>query len=239
VGTGTVPIEIGNRPPLPAGGTFDTSVPHRFDGQRKVYVAEARAGAFVDPDGDPIVDSTGPGLCDTIHARGNDVTVECVVPFQGIPALDQLVGVRTFMVAARDPWEAATLAPIRTVEIRNSPPTVVAAAPVPGTVFARVYVKLDGCVSDFVVDTTEFDVSVDVSDPDGDPGLVSANTSPGGAISGSPLVTQDPVTIPFHVYQPSFMWHCAKDYPPPISTVTGTDGAAPVRVGVSPTPVVR
>jgi hypothetical protein len=239
VGMGSAPIVIGNRPPEPAGGAVDTTASHHFDAARSMYVARAKAGTFVDPDGDPIVDSTGPGLCGTLLAAGNEVSVECAVPFLGVPAVDQLVGSRTFAVPARDPWDAATLVPVRTLEIRNSAPVVIAGTPAPAAVCSRVYRKIfDSCFSDHVVNTVTFDVTLDVSDPDGDPVLVRAATSPGGTTSLGTMLLQHPATIPLHVYQPAFMWHCAKTYPtPPISTVAATDGSSTTQLGVSPTPV--
>lgn len=235
-GVGIIPIEIGNRPPVPAGGTFDTSVPHRFDPLRSAYVASVRAGTFIDPDGDPIVDSTGPGLCGTLHASGNDVTAECAVPFEGVPVVDRLVGLRVFPVPARDPWDAATQVPVRTVEIRNSPPTVSSGKPSRPLVCSWDAFQGFPCGVDITVGGIEFDVAVDVSDPDGDPVLVAGSTSPGGSSTPTAMLLKEPGAIPFHFVQQQLTWHCFKGNEPPISTVAATDGTPEVRIGVGPVP---
>ena len=236
VGSVDIPIVVGNRPPVPADGTVDTSVPHRFDAARSLYVAYVRAGSFVDPDGDPIVDSTGPGLCGTLLARGNDVTAECAFPFVDRPATNELVGIRTFPVAARDPWDAATAVPIRTVEIRNSAPVVAPAPPSVAEINADLFLMMDSCRADAYVNGVEFDVSVAVSDPDGDPVLATPTTSPGGSISATALLLTAGATANLHFVQAPFLWHCFKGNEPPISMVWASDGTPPVGVGVGPTP---
>lgn len=235
VGAAAVPIVIGNRPPVPAGGAFDTSVPHRFDPQRSAYVATVRAGAFVDPDGDPIVDSTGPGLCGTLHASGNDVTAECVVPFEGVPAVGQLAGFRTFAVPARDPWDAATQVPVRTVEIRNAPPALAPGRPSVPVIDAWVdAIRPSACLMDVAVAGAEFDVSVDVSDPDGDPVLASATTTPGGSFTPTAMLLKAPGTVAYHFAQAPYLWRCFAPVVPMLSVANATDGAGLVTASVTP-----
>jgi hypothetical protein len=238
IGSAKLPIEIGNRPPELKGGVFDTSVPHHFDPQRSMYVAYVQAGAFVDPDGDPIVDSTGPGLCGTLHARADGtVMVECALAFEGQPIVDQLVGTREFSVPARDPWDAATQVPVRTVQILNSPPTVTAGAPSQAEVCAIWHYGSEHCKNEVNVQNAEYDVSVSASDPDGDPVLVGGITTPTGSVTPTGMVLKESGAVRFHFVQASFFWHCWKGNEPPLGLATATDGTTPIQVGVGPRPV--
>lgn len=237
LGRGAGEVEIGNRPPVWTGGSFDQVVPHRFDRVRSRYVATARAGSFADPDGDPLVDSTGPGLCGTILVDGHDATVECSVPFEGVPAVERLAGVRTFTVPARDPWDAATSVPVRTVEILNSPPTLSAApslATVPGSVRLEGSV-FSACPIRFDVSGSTFDVAPDVSDPDGDPILVTVRQTAGGSASPDGAVCSEPGCVTFHVVEAAHTLFCTTN-PYEVTFVAATDGAAQVERGISPAP---
>ena len=114
-GRGATDVAIGNRPPVPAGGVVDLRVPHVFDRERSRYVATLRGGTWIDPDGDPMSGGAGAAPCETITVAGGEARVECAVPFDGIPALDQLVGFRTFSIPVRDPWDLASGVPVHTV----------------------------------------------------------------------------------------------------------------------------
>ncbi len=238
LGRGAGEVEIGNRPPVPTGGTFDSVVPHRFDRERSAYVASMRAGSFSDPDGDPLVDSTGPGPCGTIHVEGNDATVECAVPFEGVPTLDQLAGNRAVTVPVRDPWDVATVVPIRTVTILDSPPRL-ATTSTPAAV--RVWwAKNDpvppvfpGCFWDVWVNAIAFDVTPEASDPDGDPIVLTAVPSYGGSASPQAAVLTGSDVVPFHFYDPLHMHFCPSPWEP-VSFLVASDGAATTKVGVSP-----
>lgn len=238
LGRGAGEVEIGNRPPVAAGGSFDKVVPHRFDGARSSYVAMVRAGSFVDPDGDPLLDSTGPGLCGTIHVDGNDATVECAVPFEGVPAVERLAGTRTFTVPVRDPWDAATSVPVRTVEILNTPP-VLSGAPSLATVSATFWMEpkafFSGCPWRYAVSGSAFDVVPDPSDPDGDPVLVTVRQSAGGSASPDAAVCRGPGCVTFHVVEAPHELVCTPD-PYAVTFLEATDGAAQVELGVSPRP---
>lgn len=239
VGGTRFPIEIGNRPPELKGGVFDTSVPHHFDPQRSMYVAYVQAGAFVDPDGDPIVDSTGPGLCGTIHARADGtVMVECALKFDGQPIVDQLVGARELTVPARDPWDATTQVPVRTVQILNSPPTLTAGAPSQAEVCAIALYGSEHCKAEVTVQNAEFDVTVNASDPDGDPVLVNGSTSPGGSFTPTGMVLKSAGAVQLHYVQPAFLWHCYKGDEPPVSIARASDGTPPIEIGVAPKPKI-
>lgn len=238
LGRGAGEVEIGNRPPVSVGGAFDQVVPHRFDRARSRYVATVRAGSFVDPDGDPLVDSVGPGLCGTIHVAGNDATVECSVPFEGIPVVDRLAGFRTFTVPVRDPWDAATSVPVRTVEILNSRPTL-SAAPSLTTVAATPWFEpkalFSGCPWRYSVSGSAFDVVPAASDPDGDPILVAVRQTVAGSASPDGAVCSGPGCVTFHLVEPAHELVCTPD-PYDVSFLEATDGAAEVELGVSPRP---
>ena len=237
VGRQAFRVEIGNRPPVAAGGTYQATAPHRYDAGRSRYVADVRVGTFVDPDGDPLVDSVGDGTCGTFHVDGAEVTAECSVPFDGTPAaLARLVGARTFPVAPHDPWDAAVVVPIHTVEILNSPPRF-AAAPAPSVPTVCAWWKVHfWCGIDLGVSPVEFDVSATPVDPDGDPLLVVPATQPGGTATPAATVTATPTSLLLHFAQPPLVWTCASTTPGPQSFVDVTDGVAQARAPVSPTP---
>jgi hypothetical protein len=231
-------IEIGNRPPVFVGGASDSSVPHRFDRAGSRYVATARAGTFVDPDGDPLLGGTAPGPCGTVVVDGNDATVVCAVPFEGVPALDQLVGRRTFTVPVRDAWDVAANVPVRTVEITNSPPRLTA-APAPAATSCTVWLDPPqalhgGCVAKLIVGAVDFDAAPEGADPDGDPILVSAIAAPGGSVSPAGAILSGPGAVPFHFSQPSYVIACTPEYQ--ASFLVASDGVSSVRLGVSPAP---
>jgi hypothetical protein len=225
-GFGAAEIRIGNRPPVPAGGAVDTSVAHVFDRDASRYLAIARAGAFVDPDGDPIFGAPSEGPCGTVVVEGNDATAVCAVPFAGVPALDQLVGKRTFPVRVRDPWNLASNIPVLTVEIRNSPPTL-AGKPSPATMRANP----DGFLTCFFFGA-EFDVAPTVTDPDGDPVAVTATTLAGGSVTPSAAVCTTKDCVPFHFAQTHYYRTCPGLYG--VSSLTASDGASSVRLDVTP-----
>jgi hypothetical protein len=227
-------IEIGNRPPVFVGGASDSSVPHRFDRAGSRYVATARAGTFVDPDGDPLLGGTAPGPCGTVVVSGNDAMVVCAVPFEGVPALDQLVGRRTFTVPVRDPWNVAANVPVRTLEITNSPPRL-AATPAPATTCGRAWADLShlgGCWTMITVSAITFDVVPDATDPDGDPVLVTPVASFGGSVTPAGAVCTAPACGPFRFFQPNIDLACTISYQ--ASFLVASDGVSSVWIGVSP-----
>jgi hypothetical protein len=238
VGSVNVPIEIGNRPPVPSGGMVDTEVPHAFDPAGSRYVAWVRAGHFVDPDGDPIVDSEAPGLCGILHAIDGDVTAECTVPFQGVPALDQLVGVRSFAAAARDPWDAASVMPYVTVTIGNRAPVL---APSTSVATKCVMRFLSGSIFRPTVTYDEtpvtFTVEPHASDPDGDPMLLAAGTANRGTVKPSGEICTGADCLAFEFFEAADAHSAfvvevlrATDH----SSLSATDGVERVTTAVSP-----
>jgi hypothetical protein len=227
-GSGVAEIRVGNRPPMPAGGAIDKAVPHWFDVAGSRYVATARVGSFVDPDGDPLFGASGDGPCGAFEVNGNDATAICTVPFSGVPALDRLAGRRTFPVLVRDPWNLASNVPIVTLDVLNTPPTI-AGRPAPATMRAMV----DGIMSCFYFSAT-FDVAPTIGDPDGDPVAVTAATLGGGSVSPSAAVCTTSECLPFHFVQPHFGAFCPGPYE--ASSLTASDGAARVRLDVTPAP---
>ncbi|HEX9244446.1 MAG TPA: hypothetical protein VF875_18560 [Anaeromyxobacter sp.] len=237
-GYGIAEVRIGNRPPVPTGGAVDTVVPHRFDAAGSRYLAAARAGSYVDPDGDPMFGAPSDGPCGNVLVEGNDAVVVCAVPFLGVPALDRLVGKRTFPVRVRDPWEVAANVPVRTLEILNSAPAI-AGSPSPATSCMTVQVDamavfFGRCGVYFHYAPVTFDVSPTVTDPDGDPVAVTATTPDGGSVTPTAAVCGTSACVPFHFVQPATTQACTTWYP--VSTLTASDGAATVRLDVSPAP---
>jgi hypothetical protein len=222
-------VAIGNRPPVPAGGTIDLAVPHRFDAARSAYVAAVRAGQYIDPDGDPIFGGTTTGPCGTAWVEGNDAFVECAAPYQGVPAADRLVGTRTYTVAVRDPWDVGPEQPVRSVNILNSPP-LLSGSPVPAT---RCMFRLRIIGADwYFVRPALFDVAPSAMDPDGDPirldpsilAATGASVTPASAIcSGSDCPT-------FQYFEPNLtnpVWYVR-------SGLAATDGSATTTIPTSP-----
>ena len=239
MGFGAGEIAIGNRPPIPAGGTFDSAVPHVFDRERSRYVAVLQAGSYVDPDGDPLVDAEG-GVapCRTVRMHGNDALLECSVPFEGVPALDQLAGLRTITVPVRDPWDVATVVQARTVTIQNSPPRL-ATTSAPATVgfwpHVRSGITVLGCPEnmDISVFAISFDVTPQASDPDGDPIALTAVPAASGSASPQATVLTSADVVPFHFQDPAHTLWCSISWRP-VSFLVASDGAAETKVGVSP-----
>jgi hypothetical protein len=228
-GANAAEIEIGNRPPVWTGGRVDASVPHRFDRAGSRYVATVRAGSFVDPDGDPIVGGAGAGPCGTAHVEGNDAWVECSVPFVGVPALDQLVGLRTFTVPVRDPWDGPASARVQTVQVLNSPPSVWG-SPTPAAVPCR---RLnDNATPLFTVNEIFFDVAPAVLDPDGDPVVITPFVLAGGTASPASALFTDTEATPFRFHQPARSSVSNPELP--LSFLVASDGASSVKASVSP-----
>lgn len=233
-GVAVIPIEIGNRPPVPAGGTYDATVPHRFDPVQRRYVAAVRVGTFVDPDGDPLVDSTASGLCGTLRVEGNAVTAECAAPFEDVASLAQLVGTRTFPVAPRDLWEPPTTVPYHTVEIQNAAPRFVTVTPNGPTYCVWHWFGGFDCGFMLYPDAVSFDVTVDAADPDGDPLAFVPWTAAGGRVSPERVVITTRTPVSLHIDQPRVQLCSTDGWLPPPSHVELSDGVAGARADASP-----
>ncbi len=224
-----IPVEIGNRPPQPAGGVIDTRVPHAFDAPRARYVATVQLGAWVDPDGDPL--SAGPGTapCEAVSVVDGLASAECSVPYVGVPAVNRIAGHRDLAVPVRDPWSFAASIPVYGVEILNSPPSLTRVAD-PGTVCSTM-------IFDFVyaVSAVEFTVSPIAIDPDGDPLLVTPVPAWGGSATPERAICTTPECAPFHFVQPALSFPLFNYVAP--SKLGASDGAASFVIGASPTPV--
>lgn len=231
-GRASVPIEIGNRPPQPAGGVVDARAPHVFDARRSRYVATVQLGAWIDPDGDPL--SAGPGTapCDAVSVVDGLARAECSAPFDGAPAANRIAGHRAVSVPVRDPWSFAAAIPVHGIEILNSPPSLTSVAD-PATVCATM-------ILDFVyaVSAVEFTASPTAIDPDGDPLVVTPIPAwRGGSATPERAICTTPQCVPFHFVQPAQSLSLFNlRYEPP-SWLGASDGAASVVIDVSPTPV--
>ncbi len=233
-GVAVIPIEIGNRPPVPAGGTHDATVPHRYDPAQRRYVAAVRVGTFVDPDGDPLVDSTSDTLCGTLRVEGNEVTAECSAPFVDVASLGQLVGSRTFPVAPRDLWEAPTTVPYHTVEIRNSAPRFVTVAPSGPTYCVWYWFGGFDCGLELYPDAVSFDVTLEAADPDGDPLALVPWTAAGGSVSPERVVITARAPVSVHIDQPRVLLCSWDGWLPPQSHIDVSDGVGGARADASP-----
>jgi hypothetical protein len=230
---GAAEVEIGNRPPVNVAGAAEIAVPHRFDRERSRYVATVRGWTFADPDGDPLLGmSEGEGPCDTTVVEGSAAHVECAVRFDGLPALDRLVGPRTFAVRVRDGWDRADAAPVHTAWILNSPPALTRPA-TPEKVCLVPFPSGWGCWGSLHVSATTFDVTPAVTDPDGDPVLVTALPAAGGSAAPQRAVCLAPECVPFRFVQPPLDLMCTFVYSPS-SALLASDGVSYVQLGVSP-----
>jgi hypothetical protein len=196
-------VIIGNRPPIPAGGSFSSAVPHRFDPARSAYVATVAAGTYVDPDGDPLFGGVSENApCATVRMDGNNAFVECAATYDGIPDVQRLVGTRIFTVPVRDPWEAIAPAPARTVQILNGAPTV-SGVPVPATTCVRVYRPFGALRDSYSGGEVTFDFAPQVVDPDGDPVRLDASPAPfGGTVNPITTVCTEASCSSFRFYEP-------------------------------------
>ncbi len=230
-GRASVPVEIGNRPPQPAGGVVDARAPHVFDARRSRYVAIVQLGAWIDPDGDPL--SAGPGTapCDAVLVVDGLARAECSAPFDGAPAVNRIAGHRAVSVPVRDPWSFAASVPVYGVEILNSPPSLTSVAD-PGTVCAKMILDLV-----YALSAVEFTASPTAIDPDGDPLVVTPIPAWGGSATPERAICTTPECVPFHFVQPaqSFSLFDLR-YDPP-SWLGASDGAASIQIAASPTPV--
>jgi hypothetical protein len=239
----SVPVVIGNRPPVLVQPPTTLTVPHRYDAASKTYVASADLGVWSDPDGDPIDVSGGVAPCDDLSIADGALTVRCSVVYEGVPAADQLVGSRSVPVHVRDLWDEAVASGTYVLTIQNSAPTLSAVSD-PGTSTATFFpyfhpsspyaiCPLHGWWS---IDAVDFTVTPTVSDPDGDPVLLQPAQGNGGGANPAEAVCLGGPCLPFRYSQPAQLirWPpCAVPYTPP-SSLSASDGSAGVSVNVSP-----
>jgi len=232
-GRASVPVEIGNEPPRPAGGVVDLRVPHRFDAARSRYLANVQLGAWVDPDGDPLSAGAGTAPCEAVTVVDGVAQAECSVPFEGVPAVDRIAGVRAVTAPVRDPWSFASGIPVYRIEILNSAPVVaVTASPATFCVLKPVsYLPLQ-----FPVPAARFTVIPVATDPDGDPLLLTPVPAPGGSASPRQAVCTTPECLPFELVQPATILDVSQVFQPR-NWLDASDGAAAVEIAIPVTPV--
>jgi hypothetical protein len=232
----SLPIEIANRPPEPAGGAMDTRVRHAFDALRSRYVASARLGAWLDPDGDPLFAAPGAAPCEAFAFDAGTLRVECAAPFDGVPAVDRIAGSHRVPVRVRDPWSDASVVMIQTLEILDSPPTL-ARTVESGTACVRTLVDAFnfGCNWRFLAAPAEFTVRPMAADPDGDPLLLTAVPPAGGSASPAQAICTAPECAVFRFVQPGILFPCLSPYSAP-SQLRATDGAASITIDATPPP---
>ena len=125
----TVPVAIGNRPPVLKRASSAVTVPHHYDLALKAYVAGAPLSAFEDPDGDPLstAGSSGDGACSSFSFTSGEGSVACSLAYSlapGLPPLASFTGDHPVVLRAFDGWEGATQATV--VNIQNGVPTATA-----------------------------------------------------------------------------------------------------------------
>lgn len=125
----SVPIDIGNRPPVLKRASTAVTVPHRYDPVLGAYVASASLSAFEDPDGDPISTdgSRGDASCHSFAINAGEGSVACSLaytPAPGLPPLASFAGDHRLVLQAFDGWEGATQATV--VNVQNGVPTATA-----------------------------------------------------------------------------------------------------------------
>jgi hypothetical protein len=169
-------VRVTNRPPRITGTPGAVAVGHGFDATGSRYLATAALVAAMDDDGDPIVQAgpTGDAQCATIPEMvgAGMISVECALPYAGVPAVGRLLGTHTVNVAVGDPWSAEYPGTAH-VTISNRPPRVPAAtSPISTTCGTASCCRMtsEGCIA-FVARHGAGGVSVPVSavDDDGDP----------------------------------------------------------------------
>lgn len=236
-----VPIVVGNRPPAPVGAPAEVRAPHRFDAAGSRYVAVAELGAWSDPDGDPLSAAPGVAPCAALSVVDGVARVECAVTYEGVPAAGRIAGRYAVPVRVRDPWSEGP-AYVQNVEVLNSPPRI-AVTTHPATVTPNAYFFprglfppqecRDGRTSMWLGEIS-FTATPAVSDPDGDPMLVTPSPSVWIQRSASPAAAActeaSCVSFAFH--------HERRDEVCPgdatVSAVVVTDGAATASAAADP-----
>jgi hypothetical protein len=229
----TVPIEVANRPPEPAGGPSDVRVPHRFDALRSRYVASARVGDWLDPDGDPLFVAPAAAPCDAFSVEGTTLSVECTVPYEGIPAVDRIAGAHRIPVQVGDPWSVASAVTIHVLEILNSPPKLSRTVDTPRVCVQGIVGWDTACIWQLVARPAQFTAFPTALDSDGDPLLVTALVPAGGSASPAQAICTTPECAPFRFVQPLLPFPCRTLYSAP-SHLRATDGAASVTIDATP-----
>jgi hypothetical protein len=246
----SVPVVIGNRPPE-AVALASPTVDHSFDAAGSRYVATANLWTWGDPDGDPLEISGGAEPCPTVWLDGDVAKVECALPYDGVPDVGGLVGSHAVTVRVRDPWAEGAV-PAQTVTITNRPPTLTVKLD-PATV-PRQFPDLgrESCLmsppwpqcpgslelpNSFrrTLGAVTFTVTPTVSDPDGDP-IVVTPTLPwtGGSVAPLQALCAGTQCVPFRVWQAAPVGKVCPNTT--LTTMTASDGAAAVTVPASPLP---
>jgi len=230
-----VPIEIGNRPPQPAGGVVSARVPHTFDARRSRYVAQVQLGAWEDPDGDPLFGGTGDAPCAAVSVVDGNASAECSVPFDGVPAVDRIAGHRSVSVPVRDPWDVTATVPFYGIDILNSPPTLVLGNSL-GTIC--IGAPVTGLFGTYCpVPATEYSAIPVATDPDGDPVLVRAVPIYSASATPEQAVCMMPECLPIRFIQAAMRVSCTWVRYMPQNYLSASDGIGEVLVAASPTPL--
>ncbi len=234
-GRANVAVEIGNRPPQPAGGLVDTRVPHTFDARRSRYVAHVQLGAWIDPDGDPLFGGTGTAPCDAVSVVDGNASAECSVSFDGVPAVDRIAGHRSVSVPVRDPWDVTATVPLYGIDILNSPPTLALGNSLGTICIGSPVTSIFGTWCP--VPATEYSAIAVATDPDGDPVLVRAIPIFAATAIPEQAVCMTPECLPIRFIQSATRATCTTYHSMPRNYLSASDGIGEVLVAASPTPL--
>ncbi|MFT3913202.1 MAG: hypothetical protein QM704_03650 [Anaeromyxobacteraceae bacterium] len=190
-------LVVTNRPPVRDDKfVADTVVEHTFSAAQQAYLATAHVSSWADPDGDPLeaVPGVVSGPCSRVALVGALMTATCSVPYTGVPAAALIAGTWPVQHSARDPWEtASTSAP--EVTVLDHAPTLVPATFSTATTCTLTPICCDFDVGGCIARERTFAAmtlgsgGTWLTDPDGDPMLVTFSAGSASAAPGSLLCT--------------------------------------------------
>ncbi len=195
------PVVVGNRRPSLVSTPAAFSVNHAYDAAAQAYRASVPLSSWSDPDGDPLRQipeaSTGDPECAAFAVEGGagprSAIADCVLAFQGTPAVGNFAGTHVVGQQVQDPWTAAEQTSTVTFTIGNRPPAItsVAAHVVSGSCTSTGGCCRSGgaeCLTYYATALARTSVVPSRwSDPDGDP--LDVRAAPAGFVTpAQPLV---------------------------------------------------
>jgi hypothetical protein len=120
-------VQVTNRAPRRMTALAAPAVDHAYDAPGARYLAAAPLATYADEDGDPVVQAgpTGDAVCASLAGPvgSGPLSVECSLPYAGVPSAHVVAGPHGVQVVAGDPFVA--LAPeSTTVTVLNRKPAV-------------------------------------------------------------------------------------------------------------------
>ena len=173
------PLSIGNRPPIVREAVPAVSVNHSYDAATRRYVATANGALYEDPDGDPLsasaaIVSYNP-KCTSATLDGGRAVIGCALSYDylvgGRPPLGAFATTHFPAVDVTDGW-TATRSSTR-VTILDRPASV---SSIETSVQACACKSSTTCWK-FALASTGIPVPILLTDPDGDPALLTPTVS--------------------------------------------------------------